>query len=79
MEIGDSELPVVVLVILCPDLNRLTHPQSLKVLNNHRLPLEVESKEEHNLYFLSTILSKDPRERKKLNIVNSVSPNASIN
>lgn len=66
------------LATLHPDVSRLAHPQSADVWNNQRLPLEARSKAQRNLYFLSTALSKDPRERKKLNIVNLVSPNASV-
>lgn len=32
------------LVLLCPDLNRLTHLQSLEVLKSYRLPLEGQSR-----------------------------------
>lgn len=67
------------LVIRCPDLNRLTHPQSPEVLNNCRLPLEGRSEAEHNVCPQSTTASKDYRERKELNIANSVPPVASIN
>lgn len=77
LKTGDWDLLIVGLATLRPDVSRLAHPQSADVRNNHRLPLEARSKAEHNLYFLSTALSKDPWERKKLNIVNLVSPNAS--
>ena len=48
-------------------------------MNSHRLVLEGRSQPEHNLYIQSLSASKDPRERKELNIVNLTPPAALIN